>query len=92
MSAIFQRPLCEMGRAYEYAFRAARPDPGVELGGPCDDRPRPVDLCAASADPADPRATFRAFLLCPEHRSQLERVDVSLRATGRPSRFRSAPP
>ena len=92
MSAIFQRPLCEMGRAYDYAYRPIVGDPTVGDGGPCDARPASVELCAASADPTKGDALYRSFLLCPEHRSQLERVDLSLRATGRPSRFRAPPP
>ena len=92
MSAIFQRPLCEMGRAYDYAYRPIVGDPTVGDGGPCDERPVGVELCAASADPTRGDALYRSFLLCPEHRTQLERYDARLRAEGRASRFRIPSP
>ena len=92
MSAIFQRPLCEMGRAYDYAYRSIVGDPTVGDGGPCDARPASVELCAASADPTKGDALYRSFLLCPEHRTQLARYDARLRAEGRASRFRIPSP
>lgn len=96
MSAIFQRPLCEMGAAYDYALRPFAGDAPPGTGGPCDDYPRSVELCAADEDPTSPSARFRAFSLCPEHEAQLRRSDGSLAARGIPSRFRApgagAPP
>lgn len=91
LSSIFQRPLCEMGRAFDYAYRPIVGDPTVGDGGPCDDRPIEVELCSAGDDPASGPASFRRFLLCPEHRIQLERYDARLRLEGRPSRFRATP-
>lgn len=88
VSAIFQRPLCEMGRAYDFAFRPWVGDPEVGSGGPCDERPVRVDLCEAHADPASSSVLWRGFLLCPEHRGQLDRYDAKVVATGRASRFR----
>lgn len=92
MSAIFQRPLCDMGAAYDFALRSqvGEPDPGA--GGPCDDRPHPVELCAASSDPSAPGTLWRTFSLCPEHESQLRAYDARLRARGMGSRFRAPPP
>jgi hypothetical protein len=87
MSAIFQRPLCEMGRAYDFSFRPVLGEPEVGSGGPCDDDPRPVELLAATADARAPSAAYRAFSLCPEHESQLRRHDARMPAG---SRFRSA--
>ncbi|MEM0128828.1 MAG: hypothetical protein QXG65_01495 [Thermoplasmata archaeon] len=82
MSAIFQRPLCEMGRAYDFAYRPILGDPGPGTGGPCDDRPTSTVLLAASADPSRPDPPRRSFLLCPEHRDQLARMDLTLRERG----------
>lgn len=96
MSAIFQRPLCEMGAAYDFALRPLLGDPDVGSGGPCDDRPRSVELFGAAADPTRPDAPVRAFALCPEHETQLRRHDAKLAARAIPSRFRAgaegAPP
>ncbi len=75
MSAIFQRPLCDMGAAYDFAFRPVLGDPDVGSGGPCDDRPHRVELLAASARRTDPSAAWRAFSLCPEHELQLRRLE-----------------
>jgi hypothetical protein len=86
MSAIFQRPLCEMGGAYDFAFRPVLGDPELGSGGPCDDRPHPVDLCAANADPRSAAATWRSFSLCPEHEAQLRRHDLKVPGG---SRFRA---
>jgi hypothetical protein len=91
MSAIFQRPLCDMGKAYDFAFRPVVGDPDTGAGGPCDDRPRRVDLFAAAADPGSPRAAWQGFSLCPEHESQLRTYDGRVVAGGRASRFRTAP-
>ncbi len=88
MSAIFQRPLCEMGAAYDYAFRPVVGAPDPTMGGPCDDRPRAVRLIA---DPAHaPPGGGRQFSLCPEHEGQLRTVDGRLTLGGTPSRFASA--
>jgi hypothetical protein len=89
VSAIFQRPLCDMGKAYDFAFRPVLGDPELGSGGPCDDRPRGVELFAADADPRSASAAWRTFSLCPEHEAQLRRHDARLpngtrfRAVGR---------
>ena len=88
MSAIFQRPLCEMGAAYDFALRPLIGEPELGSGGPCDDRPHPVDLCAATSDPRSPGVVWRSFSLCPEHEAQLRRHDGRITASGMPSRFR----
>jgi hypothetical protein len=90
MSAIFQRPLCDMGAAYDFSLRPLLGDADPGSGGPCDDRPRSVEMLSASADPADPAAPFRSFSLCPEHEDQLRRHDAKLAARGIRSRFRPA--
>ncbi len=92
MSAIFQRPLCDMGRAYDFAFRPVVGDPELGSGGACDDRPHPVELYAAATDPASPSASWQRFSLCPEHEGQLRRADDRLRAGGAASRFRRTAP
>jgi hypothetical protein len=92
VSAIFQRPLCEMGKAYDFAFRPTLGDPELGSGGPCDDRPHPVELFGSGADPAAPAAPRRAFSLCPEHESQLRHHDALLNARGAASRFVVAAP
>lgn len=89
MSAIFQRPLCDMGRAYDFAFRPSVGDPDVGAGGGCDDRPHRVELYAAATDPASPAAVWQAFSLCPEHEHQLRQYDTRLVARGQAARFRS---
>jgi hypothetical protein len=88
MSAIFQRPLCDMGRAYDFAFRPVIGDADTGAGGPCDDRPHRGELYAAAADPAAPSAAWQSFSLCPEHETQLRSYDARLVARGLPSRFR----
>jgi len=88
MSSVFQRPLCEMGRAYDFAFRPVLGDADADTGGPCDDYPRPVELRAAQADARVASAEFRTFALCPEHEAQLRRHDG--RVPGG-SRFREPP-
>ncbi len=90
MSAIFQRPLCDMGRAYDFAFRPVIGDPDVGAGGPCDDRPHRVELFSATSDPRSAAAAWQAFSLCPEHEGQLRGYDGRLPARGIPSRFRVA--
>jgi hypothetical protein len=90
MSAIFQRPLCDMGKAYDFAFRPILGDPLTGSGGPCDDRPRRVELFGAVTDPAAAQAEWRPYSLCPEHESQLRQCDERLRAKGPGSRFRTA--
>jgi len=89
MSHLFQRPLCDMGRAYDFAFRPTLGDPAEEDGGPCDDRPHRVELYAASAGPATADAVWRAFSVCPEHESQLRRYDARLNERGIRPRFRA---
>ena len=91
MSAIFQRPLCDMGAAYDFGFRPVVGDPVLGSGGPCDDRQHRVELFAALTEVGSPSAEWRAFSLCPEHELQLRDCDARLRETGRPSRFRSGP-
>jgi hypothetical protein len=88
MSAIFQRPVCDMGAAYDYALRPLVGEPEVGSGGPCDDRPRAVELCSAGTDPQQPSVVWRSFSLCPEHEAQLRRHDARLAPRGIPSRFR----
>jgi hypothetical protein len=92
MSAIFQRPLCDMGKAYDFSFRSflGEPDPGA--GGGCDDHPHRSELYAATTDSASPSAEWRVFSLCPEHEEQLRIYDSRLRSLGIPSRFRSPIP
>lgn len=87
MSAIFQRPLCEMGAAYDFAYRPRIGDADLGTGGPCDERPHRVELYAADAVPGSPNASYRSFSLCPEHEAQLRRHDARL---GGGSRFRGA--
>lgn len=92
MSAIFQRPLCDMGRAYDFAFRPLVGEAETGSGGPCDTRPHRVEMFAAAADPASATAPWQSFSLCDEHESQLRSVDERLlRPRGAPSRFRPAP-
>jgi hypothetical protein len=89
VSAIFQRPLCDMGKAYDYSFRPVLGDPDPGAGGGCDERPLRVEMYAASAQfPAD-ALVWRAFGLCAEHESQLRRFDGVFQARGPPSRFRA---
>jgi len=90
MSHLFQRPLCEMGAAYDFAFRPALGPADESAGGPCDDRPHRVEMFAADADPRAETAAWRAFALCPDHESQLAAFDARLLARGVPSRFRRA--
>ncbi len=87
MSAIFQRPLCEMGQAYDFAFRPVLGEPELGSGGPCDDRPHRVELRSAEASASDDQVRWRSFSLCPEHEAQLRRHDA--RMTGG-SRFRGS--
>lgn len=91
MSAIFQRPLCEMGAAYDFALRPILGDADPGSGGPCDDRPRPVEILAATADASSTHAPRRSFSLCPEHEDQLRRHDARLPSRGTPSRFVTPP-
>jgi len=91
MSHLFQRPLCDMGRAYDFAYRPVVGDPRPEDGGGCDDRPRRVELFGAGADPGQPDADWQAFSVCPEHEAQLRRYDDLLGRRGIPPRFRSGP-
>jgi hypothetical protein len=88
MSAIFQRPLCDMGQAYDYSFRPLFGDPDPGSGGGCDDRPHRVELFAAASDPGGAEPAWRTFSLCPEHEAQLKGYDAKAQGQGRPSRFR----
>ncbi len=88
MSAIFQRPLCDMGAAYDYAFRPNAGEPDAGSGGPCDDRPHRVEVYAASSAGSPASSDWREFALCPEHEAQLRRIDERLAAGGRGRRFR----
>jgi hypothetical protein len=92
MSAIFQRPLCDMGRAYDFAFRPLLGDPDPGSGGGCDDRPHPVELYAADADPRSPSAAWQRFSLCPDHEAQLRRHETRLLEKGVGTRFRTPGP
>jgi hypothetical protein len=89
MSAIFQRPLCDMGKAYDFSFRSYIGDPDTGAGGPCDDHPHRVELYSATADPRAPDAEWRAFSLCPEHEEQLRRYDDRLAILKVSTRFRA---
>jgi hypothetical protein len=89
MSAIFQRPLCDMGKAYDFSFRSYIGDADTGAGGPCDDRPHRIELYAATTDPDSPLAEWQVFSLCSEHESQLAMYDDRLRPLGVSTRFRS---
>jgi hypothetical protein len=89
MSAIFQRPLCDMGRGYDFAFRPIVGEPDVGDGGACDDRPHRAELYAAATDPRSPSAVWQPFSLCPEHEAQLRKYDGRLATRGVASRFRT---
>ena len=89
MSHLFQRPLCEMGSAYDFAYRPTVGDPETGDGGGCDDRSHRIELYAAEADRSLSDATWRAFSVCPEHESQLRRYDERLQRQGIPPRFRA---
>jgi hypothetical protein len=89
MSHLFQRPLCEMGRAYDFAYRPTVGDPAPEDGGGCDDRPHSIELYAAEVDRSRSDAPWQAFLVCPEHETQLRRYDERLRQRGVAPRFRT---
>jgi len=91
MSHLFQRPLCDMGAAYDFAYRPTIGDPEVEDGGGCDDRPGRIELYAAGADRSRADASWRPFSVCPEHATQLQRYDHRLQERGIPPRFRSVP-
>lgn len=91
MSHLFQRPLCEMGRGYDYAYRAVLGEPSAEDGGGCDDRPHRVELYAAGADRTRVDAPWQAFAICPEHEAQLRRYDDRLRERRIEPRFRTRP-
>ncbi len=91
MSHLFQRPLCDMGAAYDFAYRPTLGEPAAEDGGGCDDRPGRIELYAAGADRSRGDASWRSFSVCPEHETQLRRYDQRLQERGNPPRFRSAP-
>jgi hypothetical protein len=92
MSHIFQRPLCDLGLAFDYSFRplVGEPDPGA--GGGCDTRPHRVELYSASVDPRTAPDEWRPFSLCEEHEGQLRAIDARLTGSGGSSRFRPVPP
>jgi len=92
MSHVFERPLCDMGKAYDFGYRSRVGEPETGTGGPCDDYPRRIDLYAATADPTSGDAEWRSFSLCPEHESQLRQYDARLVSQGVPTRFRSNTP
>ena len=92
MSAIFQRPLCDMGTAYDYSFRPVVGDPDPGTGGGCDERPHRVELYSADVDPVAAPSSWRAFGLCGEHESQLRGADAKVQARGLRSRFRPGAP
>jgi hypothetical protein len=93
MSAIFQRPVCDMGAAYDFAFRPLVGDADPGAGGPCDDRPHRSELCSAASDPRSAAVAWRGFSLCPEHEAQLRSYDQRVQGKGLLSRFRlPAPP
>ncbi|MCI4339402.1 MAG: hypothetical protein L3J68_03615 [Thermoplasmata archaeon] len=89
MSAIFQRPLCDMGKAYDYSFRSYVGDPDTGAGGPCDDHPHRVEMFFATADANSSTAEWQIFSLCPGHEDQLRVYDARLRPLGVSTRFRS---
>ncbi|MGD0249867.1 MAG: hypothetical protein ABSB97_03115 [Thermoplasmata archaeon] len=90
MSAIFQRPLCDMGAVYEFAFRPIVGEADVGAGGGCDDRPHRVEVFSASVDPRSDSMAWRPFSLCPEHEAQLRRYDERVQGKGLASRFRAS--
>ena len=92
MSHLFQRPLCEMGAAYDYAFRPLLGDADEGTGGPCDDRPHRVELYSAESEPPTNPSSWRPFALCPDHESQLANFDARVTASGKGSRFRTPRP
>jgi hypothetical protein len=95
VSHLFERPLCDMGRAYDYAYRPIVGDPETGDGGGCDDRTHRIELYAAGADRSQDDASWQAFSVCPEHETQLRRYDQRLGARGLAPRFRmssSEPP
>lgn len=91
MSHLFQRPLCQLGEAFDYSFRPLIGPADEGTGGPCDDRPHRVELFAAGTDPSSPLAEWRPFSLCPDHEGQLDSYDARLRTRGLLSRFRRSP-
>jgi hypothetical protein len=92
MSHLFQRPLCDMGRAFDYAFRPLVGEIDPASGGGCDERPHRVELYSASADPQTAPPEWRPFALCGEHEGQLRQYDARLTGAGKPSRFRGTAP
>ncbi|MGA8664326.1 MAG: hypothetical protein WB809_04565 [Thermoplasmata archaeon] len=92
MSHIFQRPLCQLGLAYDFSFRPTAGEPDQMYGGGCDERPHRVELYAATADPKSATAEWRPFGLCAEHEAQLRQCDARQTALGTPSRFRAVAP
>jgi hypothetical protein len=89
MSHLFQRPLCDMGRAFDFAFRPLVGEIDPSSGGGCDERPHRVELYAAGTDPRTRPDEYRAFALCTEHEGQLRGYDARLVQGGSPSRFRA---
>jgi len=91
VSHLFERPLCEMGLAYDFSFRPLLGSADEGAGGPCDDRPHRVEMYAANADVASAAAAWSPFALCPDHEAQLRAYDARLPPRGIPSRFRGLP-
>ncbi len=91
MSHLFQRPLCDMGRAFDFSFRPMAGDIDPASGGGCDERPHRVELYAAAVDPVREPEAWRPFALCGEHESQLRAYDARIVGSGRASRFRPGP-
>ncbi|MFZ0890830.1 MAG: hypothetical protein WB778_05970 [Thermoplasmata archaeon] len=91
MSHIFQRPLCDLGRAYDYAYRSSLGEPNIDAAGGCDDRPVPIELYAAEGDPRVPSAPWAMFRVCSGHQGELRKYDREILARGFPSRLRTAP-
>lgn len=91
MSHLFERPLCDMGRAYDYAYRPIVGDPETGDGGGCDDRTHRIELFGADADRTKADSAWLAFEVCPEHETQLRRYDQRLAARSIAPRFRTGP-
>ncbi len=93
MSHIFQRPVCDLGRAYDYAYRPSLGEPNIDAAGGCDDRPAAIDLFSGNADLRSSNPSWSTFSVCPGHQGELLRYDRLLTDQGLPSRLKSpAPP
>jgi hypothetical protein len=89
MSHLFQRPMCDLGAAYDFAYRPVLGAPDVDAAGGCDDRPAKVALYAATADPFDRQPVWSTFGVCAGHVGELRRYDAEFVKRGRGSRFRT---